>query len=186
MDENIFSRRLGEARQRLGWSKQGLAQRIGVTEAALRQYERGTTAPSLERLRSLAAVLDVSLDWLCGQAENSPAGTGSNGAIDVTPPASASDNLVTDLLSAREGKAPMDEDIPPGSSWEYVARQLAVAMRVTAQAQADQAAANREQAAANHALANAMTTNQETMAQWWAARPPHAITPARPAAGEEP
>lgn len=173
-----------EAREHLRLSHDQVAERVSIAPYC-RLWKKGRRSRGLRPLVAIAGALGVFLDWLCGRGANSPAGAGQIWGIGVTTPASASDNPITDLLSAGEGKAPMDEEGPPGSSWEYVARQLAVAVRVTAQAQADEAAANREQAAANHALVNAMTTNQETMPQWWAARPPHAPTLARPTAGDE-
>ena len=41
----------------------------GISESALRNYERGTTIPSMKAMDKLADLYDVSIDWLCGRTE---------------------------------------------------------------------------------------------------------------------
>ena len=43
-----------------------LASRIGVTESTISRYENNLISPTLETLRALAGILNVSLDELCG------------------------------------------------------------------------------------------------------------------------
>ncbi len=43
-----------------------LASKIGVTESTISRYESNLISPTLETLRALAGILNVSLDELCG------------------------------------------------------------------------------------------------------------------------
>ena len=51
-------------RQGRGWSQTELAKRLGVDRCRLGKWERGLSAPSLEDLTALAALLGVTLDEL--------------------------------------------------------------------------------------------------------------------------
>jgi transcriptional regulator with XRE-family HTH domain len=58
--------RIKEARAALNFSQLDLALRLGVTQGAIGQYERGVSLPSLNLAVPLARELQVSTDWLLG------------------------------------------------------------------------------------------------------------------------
>lgn len=58
--------RLKAARYKSNLSQKELAQLIDMTAASLSAYETGVKVPSLQVLVSIAKILNVSLDWLCG------------------------------------------------------------------------------------------------------------------------
>ena len=59
-----FNERLRELRKNSPFMQKEIAEKIGVTTIALRQYEQGTREPSIEKLLKLAILFDVSLDDL--------------------------------------------------------------------------------------------------------------------------
>lgn len=81
------------ARKSKGLSQEALAEQVGVSRQALGKWEKDTALPSLDNLRALAAVLDVSVDALLGTAQ--PDGT--------PEPTLTLDNLRA-LLDARDAE----------------------------------------------------------------------------------
>ncbi|MAX67059.1 MAG: transcriptional regulator [Halobacteriovoraceae bacterium] len=70
MTENdIFSIRLKELRERKNWSQAEMARNAGITPAAANQFEKGTRKPNLPILQKLASVLEVSIDFLVGKSD---------------------------------------------------------------------------------------------------------------------
>ena len=67
----LFSQRMREARTKKGWSQAELARHAGITPAAVNQFENGPRKPSLPILQSLASALEVSMDYLAGNTEQS-------------------------------------------------------------------------------------------------------------------
>ncbi len=67
-------RRLAQARRARGLSQAGLAQAAGVPHSmTISAWERGVNLPRVDDLATMAGVLGVSLDWLCGlTAEGGP------------------------------------------------------------------------------------------------------------------
>jgi transcriptional regulator with XRE-family HTH domain len=67
---DIFSQRLIEARKDLGLSQRALAAKLGISQGAYKGYEligeKYGREPSLETLKNISAILDVSLDYLVG------------------------------------------------------------------------------------------------------------------------
>lgn len=57
------------ARKNRGMKQNQLGAAVGVTEQAVYYFEHGLRIPSVQTLTEIAAVLDVSLDWLCGLDE---------------------------------------------------------------------------------------------------------------------
>ena len=53
-------------RDRAGLSQMELADRLGVSRQAVSRWESGDTTPSVDKLKSLAKIYGVSLDWLLG------------------------------------------------------------------------------------------------------------------------
>ena len=60
---------LKEIRLKRGMTQKELAISIGVTDAAICQYETGAREPDLETLRKLSDVLNCTLDELIGKRE---------------------------------------------------------------------------------------------------------------------
>lgn len=52
-------------RDRAGLSQMELADRLGVSRQAVSRWESGDTTPTMDKLKSLARIYGVSLDWLC-------------------------------------------------------------------------------------------------------------------------
>jgi putative transcriptional regulator len=61
--------RIRELRLACGLTQEQLAHRMGLTEKTLRNWERGTHAPRLEAVVTLADALDVTLDELVGRTK---------------------------------------------------------------------------------------------------------------------
>jgi len=56
--------RLREARDAAGLTQAELAESVGVTELAIRNYERRASSPTMERIVATAEALHVTIDWL--------------------------------------------------------------------------------------------------------------------------
>lgn len=82
MDFKLFAERVKEARKKAGLNQAELAERLGVGQNTVSNYENATgnkgSAPKLETAAKIAEVLNVSLDWLVGL------GTSTNGASSVS------------------------------------------------------------------------------------------------------
>ena len=55
-------------RDRAGLSQMELADRLGVSRQAVSRWESGDTTPTMDKLKTLARIYGVSLDWLCSDA----------------------------------------------------------------------------------------------------------------------
>ena len=53
------------SRNKAGLSQMELADRLGVSRQAVSRWESGDTTPTMDKLKSLARIYGVSLDWLC-------------------------------------------------------------------------------------------------------------------------
>lgn len=71
MNNEVFAKRLKEARENKGIRQNTLAKAVGVTPQTISGYERkdGLKTPSLDIAADLARELGVSLDWLLGLAD---------------------------------------------------------------------------------------------------------------------
>ncbi|MDX1485234.1 MAG: XRE family transcriptional regulator [Alphaproteobacteria bacterium] len=63
--------RIRDARKRANMTQQALAERCGVSRAAVAQWETGTTRPSIEHLGKVADTLGVWVSWITGEGEYS-------------------------------------------------------------------------------------------------------------------
>ena len=63
-DHIEFGRRLKETRENKRMSKKALAQHIGVSLPQICHYEDGEDLPKYEKLKSIACILEVSVDYL--------------------------------------------------------------------------------------------------------------------------
>lgn len=52
-------------RNQAGMSQMALAEQLDVSRQAVTRWESGATAPNLDKLKALAKIYNVSLDWLC-------------------------------------------------------------------------------------------------------------------------
>lgn len=52
-------------RDKAGSSQMELANQRDVSRQAVSRWESGVTTPSMDKLKALAKIYDVSLDWLC-------------------------------------------------------------------------------------------------------------------------
>ena len=55
-------------RDRAGLSQMERADRLGVSRQAVSRWESGDTTPTMDKLKTLARIYGVSLDWLCSDA----------------------------------------------------------------------------------------------------------------------
>ena len=60
----MFGKRLNAVRKEKGFTAQQMANKINVAIRTYRNYESGTTSPSLDTLVKIADILDVSTDYL--------------------------------------------------------------------------------------------------------------------------
>ena len=68
-DEYSFSSRIKELRESLKLSQAQFAKSVGTTQTTLSSYENTNKTPSLDILKSIATIYNVSLDWLCGLSD---------------------------------------------------------------------------------------------------------------------
>ena len=61
-----FGMVLKELRCKRKMTQSDLGARLGLTKAAVSKYESGIASPPLDTLRQMAALFNVSLDYLCG------------------------------------------------------------------------------------------------------------------------
>lgn len=61
-----FGQLLHDMRKNRRMTQKQLADKLGVTEATVSRYESNTATPPLDTLRSIAAIMNVSLDELLG------------------------------------------------------------------------------------------------------------------------
>lgn len=66
---HVFAERLKQVREKRGMSQLQLGVRCGASYQQICAYERGANLPKLDRLVTLAEVLDCSADFLCGLEE---------------------------------------------------------------------------------------------------------------------
>lgn len=59
-----FGERLKEARKAAGYSKKGLAEKIKISSRLISYYENNELRANFTVVAKLAAILNVSLDWL--------------------------------------------------------------------------------------------------------------------------
>jgi transcriptional regulator with XRE-family HTH domain len=65
-----FGSRITQARKDKSMSQDALAKALGATPTTIGRYERDEVKPSIEIAGKIAAVLDVSLDYLIGNSDN--------------------------------------------------------------------------------------------------------------------
>ena len=74
--KETLGERIRQTRLRYGMSQTELARRVGISKTAMNQIEMGeTTDPRMSRIRAIADILGVSMDYLAGRQDQ-----------DATPP----------------------------------------------------------------------------------------------------
>jgi len=66
-DKDILRNRIIETRERRGLNQAKLAEKTGITPAAISQIENGLRTPTIPVLQRIANVLEVSIDYLTGK-----------------------------------------------------------------------------------------------------------------------
>ena len=56
-------------RDKAGISQMELAHQLGVSRQAVSRWESGDATPSMDKLKALAKIYNVSLDWLCNDGD---------------------------------------------------------------------------------------------------------------------
>ncbi|MFC0346024.1 helix-turn-helix domain-containing protein [Epilithonimonas hispanica] len=64
-----FGKRLSEIRKSKGLSQEDLANHLGTKSPVVGRYERDEMKPSIDTANKLASFLEVSLDYLTGNAD---------------------------------------------------------------------------------------------------------------------
>lgn len=59
--------RLGQLRERSGWTQEEMAEKLGITRAALSHYEKNRRKPDFDTLIQAADLFGVSVDYLIGR-----------------------------------------------------------------------------------------------------------------------
>ncbi|MEW9103971.1 helix-turn-helix domain-containing protein [Paenibacillus sp.] len=59
--------RISDLREQMGWTQEELAEKLGITRAALSHYEKNRRKPDFETLTTLADLFEVSIDFLVGR-----------------------------------------------------------------------------------------------------------------------
>jgi len=63
--------RIRQLREKRGMSQAGLARTLGASNMAINLLENGTTrAPHIDRLIAIAALFNVSIDYLAGRTDD--------------------------------------------------------------------------------------------------------------------
>ncbi len=64
-----FKVRLKELRIESGFSQIEIAKKLNMSKMAISHWEKGNSEPSIEQLKSLAKIFDVSIDYLIGNVD---------------------------------------------------------------------------------------------------------------------
>ncbi|MFA6925255.1 MAG: helix-turn-helix transcriptional regulator [Bacteroidales bacterium] len=65
------SKIISDLRDAKNWNQSDLADKSGVSRVMIGKYERGEAVPSIEAAKKIADALDVTLDYLTGEGDNS-------------------------------------------------------------------------------------------------------------------
>ncbi len=65
-----LGKRLKYEREDRNWSQKFVAEKLGITNTVLSNYERDYRDPDTENLRKIAELYDVSVDYLLGLTNN--------------------------------------------------------------------------------------------------------------------
>ncbi len=72
-------------RDKADLSQMELADRLGVSRQAVSRWESGDTTPTVDKLKALAKIYGVSLDWLCSDTADRDPPEAAKPEADRTP-----------------------------------------------------------------------------------------------------
>ncbi|MEM9264529.1 MAG: helix-turn-helix transcriptional regulator [Cyanobacteria bacterium P01_F01_bin.13] len=99
MDIDIFCDRFTLAMTQGGWTQQSLGKAAKVSQGAISQWLRKERSPSLVHVAQCAAVMNASLDWLCGLKDENPV----DPLVEIREGLAKFDEGMKDLYKAAEG-----------------------------------------------------------------------------------
>lgn len=67
---SVFSQRLRDSRVMAGYTQKQLAEELGISSGSVIAYEKSQKIPSIDVCVKFATFFNVSLDWLCGLADD--------------------------------------------------------------------------------------------------------------------
>ena len=67
--------RIRLARERAGYTQEKVAEKVGVSRSAVSRWEQGEIEPKVQNLAAVAALLNVSTDYLLGIEDHANAGS---------------------------------------------------------------------------------------------------------------
>ena len=70
LNTRVIKQKISKEREKMGWTQAQLAEKTGITPAAICQIEKGDRIPTIPVLYKIAQVLQVSLDYLAGQKDS--------------------------------------------------------------------------------------------------------------------
>lgn len=59
--------KIQQRRKEKGWSQEDLAEQVGVSRQSISLWEKDQTTPSLENMKTLCRLFQISMDELLGQ-----------------------------------------------------------------------------------------------------------------------
>lgn len=65
-NDNVLGKRLKELRRKVGKSQEEIARMIGISRARYSHYENNYVEPDIQLIKKLAAIYNVSTDYLLG------------------------------------------------------------------------------------------------------------------------
>ncbi len=68
----MLSEKIHNCRKKKGLSQDALAEKMGVSRQAVSKWETGESSPELGKMKALADVLGVTVDWLLSDEEAEP------------------------------------------------------------------------------------------------------------------
>lgn len=95
-----FGKRLLEARKNKGLSQEDVAKHLSTKGPAIGRYERDEMKPSIEVAAKMAALLDVSLDFLVGHTDINVDSTTLKRVIELQSLSDEDKNTALKLLDA--------------------------------------------------------------------------------------
>lgn len=105
----MLQERLRTLRKEAKLSQRALAAKVGMSQQALAKYEAGDATPNPERLRQLAQVLQVSVDYLLGGEQR------EIGSPTVPVLGQVAAGVPIEAIEDIEGEVPLSEDMTDGN-----------------------------------------------------------------------
>lgn len=105
----MLQERLRTLRKEAKLSQRTLAAKVGMSQQALAKYEAGDATPNPERLRQLAQVLHVSVDYLLGGEQR------EIGSPTVPVLGQVAAGVPIEAIEDIEGEVPLSEDMTDGN-----------------------------------------------------------------------